>query len=213
MRLKHIIDIMLNIKSCQDSVNWIFTNRLLINNHNVIVIDTKTSLTAGAFGINSTIWPINTKGIILINLDDLHQRQFTEKEIQFILAHETAHIYKNHSLNTLMWNIIERLLINLEYNSPLIVDTFKGFLELLSPNNLPYNAEDLKNNEYEADLIALNYVTGDLRNAISCLQKLSNSDPNSPSYTWELFNLNLPAMTLKQRIDVLKERYYSFRTL
>ena len=204
---------MLNIKSCQDSVNWILTNRLLINDHNIIVIDTKTSLIAGAFGINSTIWPINTKGIILINLDDLHQRQFTEKEIQFILAHETAHIYKNHSLNTLMWNIIERLLVNLDYNSPLIVETFKGFLSLLSPNNLPPNAEDLKNNEYEADLIALNYVTGDLRNAISCLQKLSNGDPTSPSHTWELFNLNLPSMTLKQRIDVLKERYYSFRTL
>jgi len=204
---------MLNIKSCQDFVNWILTNRLLINNHNVIVINTKTSLIAAAFGINSTIWPINTKGIILINLDELNQRQFTEKEVQFIIAHETAHIYKNHSLNTLMWNIIERLLVNLDYNSPLIVETFKGFLSLLSPNNLPPNAEDLKNNEYEADLIALNYVTGDLRNAISCLQKLSNGDQNSPSHTWELFNLDLPAMTLKHRIDILKERYYSFRTL
>lgn len=204
---------MLNIKSCQDFVNWILSNRLLINNHNVIVINTKTSLIAGAFGINSTIWPINTKGIILINLDYLYQQQFTEKEVQFILAHEIAHIYKNHSLNTLMWNIIERILKNLDYDAPLIVETFKGFLALLSPNNLPPNAEDLKNNEYEADLIALNYVTGDLRSAISCLQKLSNSDPNSPSHTWELFNLNLPAMTLKQRIEVLKERYYSFRTI
>ena len=46
---------MLNIKSCQDFVNWILTNRLLINNHNVIVINTKTSLIADAFGINSTI--------------------------------------------------------------------------------------------------------------------------------------------------------------
>ena len=204
---------MLNIKSCQDSVNWILTNRLLINNHNVIVINTKASLIAGAFGINSTIWPINTKGIILINLDYLYQQQFTEKETQFILAHEIAHIYKNHSVNTLMWNIIERILKNLDYNSPLIVEIFKGLLALLSPNNLPPNAEDLKNNEYEADLIALNYVTGDLRNAISCLQKLSNGDLNSSSHTWELFNLNLPAMTLKQRIEVLKERYYSFRTM
>ncbi len=204
---------MLNIKSCQDSVNWILTNRLLINDHNVIVIDTKNSLIAGAFGINSTIWPINTKGIVLINFDYLSQQQFTEKEVQFILAHEIAHIYKNHSINTLMWNIIEQILKNLDYNAPIIVDTFKGFLELLSPNNLPPNAEDLKNNEYEADLIALNYITGDLRNAISCLQKLSNGDLNSPSHTWELYNLNLPAMTLKQRIEVLKERYYSFRTI
>lgn len=204
---------MVNIKSCQDSVNWILTNRLLINDHNVIVIDTKNSLIAGAFGINSTIWPINTKGIVLINFDYLSQQQFTEKEVQFILAHEIAHIYKNHSINTLMWNIIEQILKNLDYNAPIIVDTFKGFLELLSPNNLPPNAEDLKNNEYEADLIALNYITGDLRNAISCLQKLSNGDLNSPSHTWELFNLNLPAMTLKQRIEVLKERYYSFRTI
>ena len=204
---------MLNIKSCQDSVNWILTNRLLINDHNVIVIDTKTSLIAGAFGINSTIWPINTKGIVLINFDYLYQQQFTEKEIQFILAHEIAHIYKNHSLNTLMWNIIERILKNLDYNAPIIVETFKGFLALLSPNNLPPNAEDLKNNEYEADLIALNYITGDLRSAISCLQKLCNGDLNSPSYNWELFNLDLPAMTLKQRIEVLKERYYSFRAI
>jgi Zn-dependent protease with chaperone function len=204
---------MLNIKSCQDTVNWILTNRLLINDHNVIVIDTKNSLIAGAFGINSSIWPINTKGIVLINFDYLSQQQFTEKEVQFILAHEIAHIYKNHSINTLMWNIIEQILKNLDYNAPIIVDTFKGFLELLSPNNLPPNAEDLKNNEYEADLIALNYITGDLRNAISCLQKLSNGDLNSPSHTWELYNLNLPAMTLKQRIEVLKERYYSFRTI
>ena len=204
---------MLNVKSCQDYVNWILTNRLLINDHNVIVIDTKTSLIAGAFGINSTLWPINTKGIVLINFDYLYQQQFTEKEIQFILAHEIAHIYKNHSLNTLMWNIIERILKNLNYNSPIIVETFKGFLALLSPNNLPPNAEDLKNNEYEADLIALNYITGDLRSAISCLQKLSNGDLNSPSHTWELFNLDLPAMTLKQRIEVLKERYYSFRAI
>jgi Zn-dependent protease with chaperone function len=203
----------LNIKSCQDYVNWILTNRLLINDHNVIVIDTKSSLIAGAFGINSTIWPVNTKGIVLINLDYLNQQQFKEKEIQFILAHEIAHIYKNHSVNTLMWNIIERILKNVDYNGPIIVETFKGFLALLSPNNLPPNAEDLKNNEYEADLIALNYVTGDLRNAISCLQKLSNDDLNSPSHIWELFNLNLPAMTLKQRIEVLKERYYSFRTI
>ena len=204
---------MLNIKSCQDYVNWIFANRLLINDHNVIVIDTKTSLIAGAFGINSTIWPINTKGIVLINFDYLSQQQFTEKEVQFILAHEIAHIYKNHSINTLMWNIIEQILKNLDYNAPIIVETFKGFLALLSPNNLPPNAEDLKNNEYEADLIALNYIIGDLRNAISCLQKLSNGDLNSPSHTWELLNLNLPAMTLKQRIEVLKERYYSFRTI
>ena len=204
---------MLDIKWAQHYVNSILTNRLLINDHNVIVINTKNSLIAGAFGINSTIWPINTKGIILINSDYLDQGQFTEKEIQFILAHETAHIYKNHSLNTLMWNIIERLLKNVDYNAPLIVETFKGLLTLLSPNNLPPNAEDLKNNEYEADMIALNYVTGDLRSAISCLQKLSNGDLNSPSHTWELFDLKLPAMTLRQRIDLLKERYYSFRTL
>ena len=204
---------MLDIKLAQHYVNSILTNRLLINDHNVIVINTKNSLIAGAFGINSTIWPINTKGIILINSDYLDQGQFTEKEIQFILAHETAHIYKNHSLNTLMWNIIERLLKNVDYNAPLIVETFKGLLTLLSPNNLPPNAEDLKNNEYEADMIALNYVTGDLRSAISCLQKLSNGDLNSPSHTWELFDLKLPAMTLRQRIDLLKERYYSFRTL
>ena len=82
------------------------TNYLLIKDHNIIVIDTKTSLIVDAFGINSTIWPVNTKGIILINLDYLYQHQFTENEIQFILSHEIAHIYKNHSVNTVMWYIL-----------------------------------------------------------------------------------------------------------
>ena len=76
---------MLNIKSCQDFVNWILTNRLLINNHNVIVINTKTSLIAAAFGINSTIWPINTKGIILINLDELYQLQLQKRRFNLLL--------------------------------------------------------------------------------------------------------------------------------
>ena len=35
---------MLDIKSCQDSVNWMLTNRLLINDHNVIVINLKPPL-------------------------------------------------------------------------------------------------------------------------------------------------------------------------
>jgi hypothetical protein len=73
----NITNTLLNIKSCQDTINWILTNRLLIKDHNVIVIDTKISLIAGAFGINSTIWPINTKGIVLINFDYLYQQQST----------------------------------------------------------------------------------------------------------------------------------------
>ena len=75
----------LNIKSCQDSSNWILTNRLLISDHNVIVIDTKTSLIAGAFGINSTLWPVNTKGIVLLNFDYLYQQHFTEKRSNLFL--------------------------------------------------------------------------------------------------------------------------------
>jgi hypothetical protein len=43
-----------------------------------------------------------------------------------------------------MWYILERILKNLGYNEPIIVETFKGFLALLSPNNFPLSADDLK---------------------------------------------------------------------
>ncbi|HET7642604.1 MAG TPA: hypothetical protein VFK40_03775 [Nitrososphaeraceae archaeon] len=39
---------------------------------------------------------------------------------------------------------IERIIKNLGHNEPIIVATFKGFLALLSPNNFPLIADDLK---------------------------------------------------------------------
>jgi hypothetical protein len=83
---------------------------------------------------------------------------------------------------------------------------FKAILALLSPDRLPPNAISLRDNQYEADEIAVRFVTGDLNAAISCLRKLSGGKPNAPSHNWELWGIQLPAMTLQERIAELRSR-------
>ena len=83
----------------------------------------------------------------------------------------------------------------------------KATLALMSPDHLSPDARALRNNEYEADRIAVT-ITHDLQSAINCLTKLSGGNLNNPSHMWELFNIPIPAMTLGQRIQKLRHWYY-----
>ena len=85
-----------------------------------------------------------------------------------------------------------------------IVEIIKGALALISPDRLSPPAISLRDNEYEADNIAVR-MTGDIQSAISSLTKLSgDGNLNNSSHTWELFDIEIPAMTLKQRIAQLR---------
>lgn len=66
----------------------------------------------------------------------------------------------------------------------------------------------LMNQEYEADLGAFQ-ITLDLNSAITCLTKLVGGHLELPSHIWELRDIEIPAMTMSQRISELKQRIAS----
>lgn len=148
-------------------------------------------------GLNSP----GAAGIIYVNEKIL--KKFTNSEIQFIIAHECAHIFHNHAIASMFWNLLEDAVKgdnNEHFDS---VEIIKLLLALSSQSKLPPNAETLRNQEYEADRVAVN-ITGDLMSALSCLTKLAGNNMNSPSHTWELFNNTVPAMTMGERISTLR---------
>lgn len=141
-------------------------------------------------------------GIIYVN-DKILSKNFTDNEIRFILAHECAHIFNNHVIASTFWNFLEKS-VKGEYNENYeAVEFIKLILTLGSKNKLPPNAVTLRNQEYEADRIAVN-ITGDLNSAISCLIKLVGNNMSLPSHTWELFGTVVPVMTMGERINVLR---------
>jgi len=87
-----------------------------------------------------------------------------------------------------------------------IVELLKILLGVFSKDGIPPNAVTLRDQEYEADALAVS-ITGDLSSAISVLTRLADGDLKNPSDTWELFGMQMPAMTLEERITELKKRY------
>jgi Zn-dependent protease with chaperone function len=86
----------------------------------------------------------------------------------------------------------------------------KGILALLSRDGLPPNATSLRDNEYEADEIAVRFVHPDT--AVSCLRRLSDGKDESPSHYWEFLSTPLPAMSVGERIAELRRRVYLAKT-
>jgi Zn-dependent protease with chaperone function len=57
---------------------------------------------AGAIGANlGGLLFLHVSGTIYIDINFLQSNGFANKEILFILAHESAHIFRNHSISTL----------------------------------------------------------------------------------------------------------------
>jgi Zn-dependent protease with chaperone function len=122
----------------------------------------------------------------------------TSSEIRFILAHEYTHIFKNHAIANILSNGVE--------------------IFLQGPNNERSNIGDLArsllqpaifmNQEYEADLGAFQ-ITQDLNSAMTCLTKLVGGELERPSHTWELRDIEIPVMTMSQRIHELKQHVTS----
>jgi len=191
----------------QNLVNHIFS-RLGIKTSLVFVKPTNSTIAAAAgiklnevvsiFGLS----PPAVGGFVYVNIKFLN-KFFTDSEIYFILAHECSHIFHNHLVNKFFWNMLETTLKGEKNENYELVEIIKFGFVLLGKNHLPPNAENLREQEYESDKTAVQ-ITGDLNSSISCLSKLSNNDQNLPSHTWELFNNQVPAMSMKQRIEALR---------
>jgi Zn-dependent protease with chaperone function len=145
-------------------------------------------------------------GVIYVHANSLSMNRFTREEIKFILSHEFVHIMKSHMISNLAWDVLEKIARGPGEKHKLLVDAIKAALTLLSPDRLPPNALALRENEYEADEVAVIQITRDLKSSISCLTELSGNNMNNPSHIWEVYDIELPAMTLGERIEELCRR-------
>lgn len=141
----------------------------------------------------------------IIYIDRARLRGFSHEEIEFIFTHECVHIYMNHSITTFFWKWLEKSLKGDNNENYDLIEAAKVVLSLMSPDHLPPNAITLRDQEFEADSIAVR-TTGDLRSAVSCLTKLCGGNLNGPSHVWELFDIPMPAMTMQQRTVELQRR-------
>lgn len=194
----------MNVQQMQNEVNQILSSlgaRTLL-----VYVKPIRKTVAAAVGakINGTILGFDVPVVGFIYVDEkLLNRGFTDSEVRFILAHECVHIFYNHAITTAFWHIIEQALKGDNNENYQVVEILKLLLALTSKSKLPPNAETLRNQEYEADNMAVN-ITSDLFSAISCLKKLSENNMNAPSHNWELFGKAVPAMTMRERITTLQ---------
>jgi Zn-dependent protease with chaperone function len=195
------------IASCQSYVDWIFANCLYLPNHFVKVYNTNDSRhIATTISTDFKLLPSNAQGIIYVNTNYFRSNKFTGKEIEFILAHESIHIYNNHVLNARFWFAIEQVLKGNDPYRYLAVEGLKLISALISERKISINAESLMNDECQADELAVKWITHDTPTAIKCLEKLSNYNLFTGSHFWKLFDQKFPVMNYSQRIDELKRR-------
>jgi len=168
----------------------------------VVVSDKRT--VAGAQGIIINFNGPHHIGRILVNEE--YCSNFTDSDMRFILAHECSHIYLNHIISTLFWQLFEQWLKGENNEYYLAVEGLKAAFKIFSGEKLPPNAVTLRNQEYDADESAVN-LTGDLNSAVECLKRLVGYDLNRQSHGWELFGNVVPAMTMEERIAELQRRF------
>lgn len=197
----------MNLLRMKNYVDDIFSTMRIKTN--LVSVQSTRDTIASTIGvkINDVIFTLGFEspvviGIIYVN-EKILGKGFTDPETQFILAHECSHIFNNHVISKLFWNVLENTLKREQKENHQIIELLKVAFVLLSKSHLPPNAETLRNQEYEADRMAVS-ITRDIESAISCLSKLVGNNMNAPSHTWELFDSIFPAMTMGQRIEVLR---------
>jgi len=190
-----------------------FFEKLGVKTNFVFVQPTNATITAATIGLKSDrgfaellgFTSPAVAGVIQVNEKDLQVKKFTDSEINFILAHECIHIFNSHVVSTTFWYLLEKYLKGENLENAMIIEFVKIILAFRSKSGLPPNAETLRDQEYEADKLAVLQLTRDIDSAISCLTKLANGDLDSPSHTWELFDKAVPAMNMRQRIEMLRK--------
>ena len=168
-----------------------------------VINDTRTI--AGAQGATLSIFGGQYHlGRILVN--ERYCSTFTDSDMQFIVAHECAHIRQNHLITSIAWALIEQWLKGERNENYSLVEGIKAAYAIFSQERLPPNALSLRDQEYEADEIAVR-LTGDLNGAVECLRNLVGNNLDQLSHKWELFGNVVPAMTMRERIAHLQSRF------
>jgi len=134
----------------------------------------------------------------------------TDAEIDFVLAHEVAHIYLKHLVGTVSFQVARALVEDAARSDTQwkTLLTMWDSLKVLAycGGNLPPSAALTKEHELEADAWAV-FLTRNKVAAHSALSKLVGNNLSAPSHTWEVFDTALPVMTIRERLSILDNRF------
>jgi len=145
---------------------------------------------------------------VAVGTVSLHGRLVDElnpAELRFVLGHELTHIYANH----LLARLPKPLMRELAEESPFLgavsvaLDVFDLVRHLGYGDSLQGGIT--RDQEVEADLCAI-WVTGNKSACFSALQRLSGGNLDQASHMWEALGVELPAMTLRERLGLVQAR-------
>jgi len=154
-------------------------------------------LLAGAQGGN-----LNGHAVGRVIVDDYLLRLLPDEELEFVLAHEVAHIFRNHFASTLTTAVVREVVEDAAREDATIKavllawDVWKVIRAVggeLSPA-----ASTTRHNEFEADAYAV-WLIGDKEIAKRSLLRLVGNDLDAPSHTWEVFGQTMPRPVLSMR--------------
>lgn len=144
----------------------------------------------------------------MIYISDRTLGQFNEKELEWIILHELAHIYHNH----VGWSVIADYasMFSAEYLSE-ILEVPPSFGEFIIKSIRAYVTATSGGITREFELYADEWATayqGTKTFGISVLNNLSGGDLDMVSHVSTGYCFAVPAVTIRQRIDALRNLKY-----
>jgi len=164
-----------------------------------VQITDELKIIAGARGIKLFNIPV---GRIWVSKPFL--RNLSEDKVKFVIAHEVVHIDQNHLPASVLLKLPKAIIDELgkvdvrALGLSILWDFIKLWIRF--QGGLPPEAAITKQQELQADVWAI-FLTGNKTAAINCLKELVNNNLDLPSHLWEVFDVKLPIMTMRERIE------------
>ena len=167
-----------------------------------------TLLGASLAGAQGVVLPILNQPFGRIIVDQSMLEFLDYDELEFVLAHEVAHIHRSHFAETFAMAYGRKSMdIEGRYDPSIKAalvawDLFKVWRH--SQGELVGAAHATKRHELEADALAV-WLTGNKEAGKRCLLRLCGNNLEAPSHTWEVFDkrITLPVMTIRERLEAL----------
>lgn len=176
-----------------------------VSRHGVIIEIVDGTILACAKGLSPIGAPLG-----YIELNRALFELLSPEEVEFVIAHEAAHIHRSHVVATGGFALVRAAYEaiargddgNAEFIRAVLVayDLWKIYEAV--KGGLPPDAQVTKDQELEADLLGVQ-MTRNLGAAVSALTKLVGGRMDAPSHTWEVFKTDFPVMTVGERIQRL----------
>lgn len=141
-------------------------------------------------------------------------RMLKPDEIDFVLAHEVIHITENHVAHRLPFAAVRGLYEVIAIEEPGVKLLLAGFdlwkVVQQAQGNTPPAEALTKEQELQADAGAVR-LTGKKGPAVSALTKLVGGDMQAHSHTWEALTVEMPIMTMGDRLRELHKTFPGWR--